>query len=170
MAATITGDQTGTVGLINAKTVVVSTSGTSIDFTGIPAGVKRITVMFAGVSTSGTIVPLVQLGSSGGIETSGYLGCGGYTQNAGASGAGNYTNGFGVSGANSAASVYHGHVVLTYLGTSNTWIASGVLARSDAAVITSVAGSKSLSGTLDRVRITCAADTFDAGSINILYE
>jgi hypothetical protein len=34
------------------------------------------------------------------------------------------------------------------------------------------AGTKTLSGTLDRVRITTAngTDTFDAGSINILYE
>lgn len=170
MAITLDGNNTGTVGVINSATTQTTTSGTYLDFIGIPSGVKRITVMFKGVSTSGTVVPLVQLGSSGGIETSGYLGGGGYTQNAGASGVGNYTSGFGITGANSAVSVYHGHVVLTYLGASNTWIASGVLARSDAAVMVSVAGSKSLSGTLDRVRVTCAADTFDAGSINILYE
>ena len=39
---------------ITAGTAVASTSGTSIDFTGIPSWVKRITVMFNGVSTNGT--------------------------------------------------------------------------------------------------------------------
>ena len=43
-------------------TAVASTSGTSVDFTSIPSWVKRITVMFNGVSTSGTSNPLVQLG------------------------------------------------------------------------------------------------------------
>ena len=54
MAITLDGDNLTTVGVINSKTAVASTSGTSIDFTGIPSGVKRVTVMFNGVSTSGT--------------------------------------------------------------------------------------------------------------------
>lgn len=51
-----------------------STSGTAIDFTGIPSWVKRITVMFSGVSTNGTSVPQIQVGA-GSVTTSGYL-CG----------------------------------------------------------------------------------------------
>lgn len=153
-------------------TVVASTSGTSIDFTGIPAWVKRLTIVFSGVSTNGVAVPIVQLGDSGGIEATGYLGHGGFTQNAGASGVTSFTTGFGISAQNNSACVYHGHVVLTSLGSGNTWVAAGVLARSDAVVLLSTGGSKSLSDTLDRVRITTTngTDTFDAGSINILYE
>ena len=70
MAAQISG--TGAIGLINSMTAVNSTSGTSIDFTGIPSGVKRITIMLKDVSTSGTSYKLIQLGS-GSITTTGYF-------------------------------------------------------------------------------------------------
>jgi hypothetical protein len=128
--------------------------------------------MFQGVSTNGTSVLIVQLGDSGGIETSGYLAKGGFTQDAGASGVTAFTTGFGISAQNNAGSIYHGHVVLTSFGSGNTWVASGVLGRSDAVVLLSLGGSKSLSDTLTQVRITTVngTDTFDAGTINILYE
>lgn len=151
-------------------TAQASTSGTSINFTSIPSWVKRITVMLNGVSGTGTIVPLIQLGTVSGIDNTSYTGAGGYIQNGGSSGVANYTNGFGITSASGSSSVYHGAVVLTSFGSSNTWVASGVIARSDSTVIGYVAGTKALSGTLDRIRITCATDTFDAGSINILYE
>ena len=57
---------------IVSGTSVASTSGTSIDFTSIPSWVKRITVMFDGVSTNGTSNLQVQIGDSGGIENTGY--------------------------------------------------------------------------------------------------
>jgi hypothetical protein len=155
-----------------SATAVASTSGTAIDFTSIPSWVKRITVMFVGVSTNGTSVPIVQIGDAGGIETSGYLARGGFTQDAGASGVTAFTTGFGITAQSNAGSIYHGHVVLTSLGSGNTWVASGVLGRSESTVMTSLGGSKSLSDTLDRVRITTVngTDTFDAGSVNIMYE
>jgi hypothetical protein len=58
------------------------------------------------------------------------------------------------------------------LVSSNTWICQIVGAFSNAAGGRFGAGTKTLSGTLDRVRITTSngTDTFDAGSINILYE
>jgi hypothetical protein len=146
-------------------TVVASTSGTSIDFTGIPSWVKKITVMFNGVSTNGTSNPLVQLGS-GSPTTSGYVATG-----AVASVAGNtaYTVGFGVlSGL--AANTIDGSFVFANQA-SNTWIGNGVftLAGTNTAIS---AGRVNISGTLDRIRITTVngTDTFDAGSINILYE
>ena len=155
-----------------SDTAKASTSGTSVDFTGIPSWVKRITVMLVGVSTNGASVPIVQLGDSGGIETSGYLARGGFTQEGGVSGVTAFTTGFGITAANSAASIYHGHVFITSFGSGNTWVVSGVLGRSDAAVLLSLGGSKSLSDVLDRIRITTVngTDTFDAGSINIMYE
>ena len=54
---------TGAYGQLVSGTAVASTSGTSIDFTGIPSWVKRITVMFNGVSTSGTSFKQIQIGS-----------------------------------------------------------------------------------------------------------
>lgn len=165
------GSVTQAVSLLKQGTTVATTSGTNVDFTGIPSWAKRVTVLFAGVSTNGSSIIQIQLGTSGGFETSGYLGAGGYIQNAGASGVSNFTSGFGITQANSAASVYHGSMIIASLG-SNQWVANGAFARSDSVVQNFGQGSKTLSGVLDRVRITTVngTDTFDAGSVNILYE
>jgi len=177
MAITISGTDgvgvTGNVGALTAGTAVASTSGTSINFTDIPSWVKRITVMFSGVSTNGTSIPIIQLGDSGGVETSGYLGSGSSVFAASACTAVLQTTGFGIGGGMAATVIFHGSVQITLLdATANTWCANGVLARSDTAAIFNCSGAKSLSATLDRVRITTVngTDTFDAGSINILYE
>ena len=150
-------------------TPVAATSGTSIDFTSIPAGTRKITILFVGVSTSGTSNPLIQIGDAGGVETSGYLGAGWQFNVAAVT---NYTAGFGIPFA-AAAAVFHGTLTL-YLQSSSafTWVASGATARSDGQDMSVIAGSKSLSAALDRVRITTVGgtDTFDAGSINVQYE
>lgn len=146
-----------------------STSGTSIDFTGIPPWVKRITVMLVGVSTNGTSRPLIQIGDSGGVETSGYLGASGDLTVPTHL---NFSAGFEPNGG-SAANVWHGAVTLALENAANnTWVAWGVLGLSNGAATASVAGTKSLSATLDRVRVTTVngTDTFDAGAINVLYE
>jgi hypothetical protein len=150
------------------ETAKASTSGTSVDFTGIPSWVKKITVMFQGVSTNGTSDFLIQLGDSGGIETTGYLGA---SSAIGATVAStNYTAGFG-SAQNNAANLTHGSFVIT-LFESNTWTIAGLVARSNFAGTITTAGSKTLSDTLDRIRITTSngTDTFDAGSVNLLLE
>ena len=155
--------------IITSGTAQASTSGTSIDFTGIPAGVKRVTVMFSGVSTNGTSALLVQLGS-GSVTSSGYLGASGGALNASTPAVINATTGFPVY-INAAASILHGSMTISLLG-SNAWTASHSVGRSDSAIFLSGGGSVSLSGTLDRIRITTlnGTDTFDAGSINILWE
>ena len=148
-------------------TSVASTSGTSIDFTGIPSWVKRITVMFNGVSTNGTAMLLSQIGS-GSVTTSGYVSAAAYT---GAStGGATSTAGYILTAAAGATNTAIGSLVITLLG-SNLWICSSVLARQDG-YANSAGGTVTLGGTLDRVRITTVngTDTFDAGSINILYE
>jgi hypothetical protein len=157
----------GNSGAFIAGTAVASTSGTSIDFTSIPSWVKRITVNFSSVSTNGVSNYLIQLGDSGGIETTGYLGAsndpaGAYYQN--------YTNGIGVISV-LAANVWHGSVIISLIGTNN-WAASYVLAKSNNFGAAYGGFSKTLSDTLDRIRITTVngTDTFDAGTINILYE
>lgn len=164
---------TGTLAPLIAGTAVASTSGTSIDFTSIPSWAKRITVMFNGVSTNGSSTPIIQLGDSGGIETSGYLGSGSSVLAASSCTAVLYSTGFGIGGGTAATVVFHGSVQINLLdATANTWCANGVLGRSDVACVFNCSGAKSLSATLDRVRITTVngTDTFDAGSINIMYE
>jgi hypothetical protein len=153
---------------IVSGTAVASTSGTSIDFTSIPSWVKRITVMFNGVSTNGASYPMVQLGTSGGVTTTGYL-AGGVESGSIRSA---FTTGFGtVSGAGS--NLIYGSYVITLI-TGNTWVSSNNMMFNQAGIYYQVtgAGSIALGGTLDRVRITTVngTDTFDAGSINILYE
>ena len=153
--------------LVSATSVTVS--GTSIDFTSIPSWVKRITVMFSGVSTSGTSNPIIQIGA-GSVTTTGYLGAGMIASGASPA-VSNFTTGFGYP-AGASTNILHGTTVLT-LVTGTTWAANGTIARSDGTSLASTAGtSASLSGALDRVRITTVngTDTFDAGSINILYE
>jgi hypothetical protein len=149
----------------------VSASGTSVDFTGIPSWVKRISIAFSDISTNGTDHLLVQLGDSGGVETSGYLGASSSSPNGASPNAANFLTGFGIYSA-AAANVFQGVIVLSLANSTNKWVASGIFGRSDGGVTVSTAGVKSLSATLDRVRITTSggANTFDAGSLNILYE
>lgn len=152
---------------LTAGTAVASTSGTAIDFTGIPSWVKRITVMFSVVSTNGTSNTLVQIGDAGGIETTGYTSGVSQSNNTIVTSS---TAGFIVSSGQSAASTYSGLITISLIG-SNQWILSGVLFNPVGATHPS-AGNKTLSDVLDRIRITTVngTDTFDAGSINILYE
>jgi hypothetical protein len=157
---------------IVSGTAVASTSGTSIDFTGIPSWVKRVTVMFNGVSLSGTALPLIQLGTSSGVEATGYLGCG--TNTSGGIGASintaQYTTGFGIGQGAGASVAIAGAVQITNVS-GNIWVAFGTCASTTEAVTRWTAGNKTLSATLDRVRITTTStDTFDAGSINLLWE
>lgn len=154
---------------IVSGTAVASTSGTSIDFTGIPSWAKRITVIFNAVSTSGTSQVQVQLGDSGGIETTGYTALAG----GGATGVIVTSSSTGFIIDNSActsSSSRNGNMIITNIS-GNTWIYSGNQSDSTTRVIM-FGGNKDLSATLDRVRITTVGgtDTFDAGSINILYE
>lgn len=154
---------------LTLRTAVATTSGTSVDFTSIPSWVKRITVLFNGVSTTGTSIPQLQLGA-GSVENTGY-----------AASAQFYYIGNGVqtlttgqpldSAGNSSASVLRSGSISITLLSSNTWVFSGNIV-SEGGLVISCAGRKALSGTLDRLRLTTVngTDTFDAGSINILYE
>jgi hypothetical protein len=146
-----------------------STSGTSIDFTGIPSWVKRVTVMFNGVSTSGTSVMETRLGTSGGIQATGYNCV--FSSVTGTSAAiGSSNSGAPIVGA-AAANTRVGSIVFSLIST-NTWSFSIVCADTTIQATVYGAGLVALSGTLDRVRITTQSgtDTFDAGSINILWE
>jgi len=152
---------------IVSSTAVASTSGTAIDFTSIPSWVKRITVMFNGVSTSGSSNVQIQIGS-GSFTTTGYSGS--CTVPVSTPVTTTYSSGFVVHANLNASTLAYGNAVLVNI-TGNTWSQTGTTASASNA-ITAGAGGLTLSGTLDRVRITTVngTDTFDAGSINILYE
>lgn len=152
-------------------TAQASTSGTVVDFTGIPSWAKRITVLFNGVSTSGTSLVLVQLGDSGGIENTGYTSTCMYDGGVVASS----TAGFVIDTTASATSTRFGAFRIFSFGSGNSWVAEGQvsgLTSGGTRVINSCGGGKDLSDTLDRIRITTVngTDTFDAGSVNIMYE
>jgi hypothetical protein len=170
----ITIDGSGTIGggtATTAQTAQASTSGTAIDFTGIPSWAKRVIVLFNGVSLSATANLLVQLGTSGGVESTGYACSSAYSGSSVDAGAASSTSGFVVR-AGAAAVTVGGAMQIATVG-SNIWVSSHAGARTDGGVISSICGggTKTLSGTLDRVRITSTStDTFDAGSINIQYE
>lgn len=152
-------------GVVTSGTAVTLTNQTSVDFTSIPSWVKRITVMFSGVSTNGSSSIQIQLGDSGGIETSGYAGS--VTQTTTTS---YFSAGF-IFGDVAAASVVHGLMTICLIG-SNTWAETSTLGGTTGYANRNGGGSKSLSDTLTQVRITTVngTDQFDVGTINILYE
>lgn len=158
-------DATSTIRPVVNATPVSLTSQTAVDFTGIPSWVKRITVIFSGVSTSGSSVIILQLGTSSGFETTGYASTAWDSTNLSA------TTGIALSGSVASGNIRSGNFMVTALS-GTVWVGSGVIIRTDSAVGNYSAGTKTLSGTLDRIRITTVngTDTFDAGSINILYE
>jgi len=147
-------------------TAVATTSGTSHDFTGIPSWVKRITVIFNGVSTNGSTNLLIQVGA-GSFVTSGYVSTASI----------NSTNVTATAGFLATASIINtnvlsGSVVLAHIG-SNTWVISASFGSSVGTVGVQVStGVLAVGGTLDRLRLTTVSgsEVFDAGSINILYE
>ena len=148
-----------------------TTSGTAIDFTGIPAGVRRITISFVQVSTDGTSPCIVQLGDSGGIETTGYSGAIA-TITAGVA-VTTVTSGMHFARMDATTNVANGSLILTLENAaSNRWCAVSCAGLSDSSQAAFAGYSKSLSGVLSQVRVTTLAGTanFDLGLINISYE
>jgi hypothetical protein len=142
--------------------------GTVIIHDGIPAWARRVTILYSGLSTNGTNPIVIQAGS-GTFKTTGYLGAAAVIE-----GTTGYTVGFGIGNSNvSNADLHHGTIVLNLLNSStNTWVASGTAARSDAVEAGFTGGAVALAGALDRIRITTVGgtDLFDAGVTNIMWE
>ena len=152
---------------VSASQTVASTTITivGLDFYNIPSTAKRVTVMFNELSTNGTSTILIQIGDSGGVETTSYNATAMNGPNVG----GNATTGFPINNTSGAAGLYSGSAVIS-LVSPNIWVFSSMMRSSGFVYL--AAGQKSISDTLDRVRITTVngTDTFDAGTINILYE
>lgn len=157
--------------LMPTNSPLVTLSGSSVDFTGIPETARRVTVMLNGASTNGTSVPLIQLGDAGGIETSGYLG-GSAAVATGATSVAAHTAGAGLSSSAAATIVYRGSVSIGLMdATTNLWAISGTLGRSEGGSVNILGYTKSLSATLTQIRLTTnSTDTFDAGTASISWE
>lgn len=165
VATTVT-DSTGTLRPLVSGTAVTA-SGTSIDFTSIPSWVKRITILLNGVVASSTSNYLVQIGSSS-FTTSGYTGYVFLASTARSA----FSTGFMITGLRAATSAVNGSIVLS-LVSGNAWNETGITSDGDAAVLgtSQSSGNLTLGGVLDRVRVTSvSANTFSAGTINIMYE
>tara|TARA_R110000782_G_C14585744_1_gene389114 strand:- start:51 stop:575 length:525 start_codon:yes stop_codon:yes gene_type:complete len=173
MASIIRGDDnfdTAATGVL-LSTSVATTSGTSIDFTGIPVGVKRLTVVFSAVGTSGTSHMVLRIGDST-ISTSGYDAQGGYLTTAGS----NITSTTSFPFYSDNASwVLNGSIVFN-LVSGNTWSASYSLGGGTAVVSSGVSmfggGTKTLSSALSKLRLTTinGSQAFNAGSVNVSWE
>ena len=164
----------GTYTISPASTGTVSGTITvvGVDFLNIPSWVKRITVMLNGVSTNGTSSIISQIGSTT-FTTSGYISRGGVINATPAIGSISATTGFIITTPGVSTDVFTGNC--TFLNISgNTWVYTGIYYASSATAATIYASGNALAlgGTLDRVRLTTVngTDTFDAGSVNILYE
>jgi hypothetical protein len=149
---------------------ISSTSGTSIDFVDIPSWARRITVMLLAVSTNGTSGVQIQLGDSGGIETTGYSTSGTAITGTNTCGISTFTSGFVMLGSLAGASRSGAIVFNNIIG--NYWVAIGNMDEQGSGQAGYTQGFKELSATLDRVRVTTinGTDAFDAGFVNIIYE
>jgi hypothetical protein len=151
-------------------TSVATTSGTSIDFTSIPSGVKIVIISFSGVRLNSTDDILIQLGDSGGVETTGYQS----TSTLTSTGVNTIssTSGIVLNTAGATGFTFHGSIILSLLdATTNTWCANASLGREGGASACFGGGSKSLSGELTTIRLTSSAgtNTYNGGIANILW-
>lgn len=155
-------------GIIQGSAVTMS-GKTVGDVTGLPAGLNHITIPFFDLSTNGSSNYLIQIGDSSGFANSGY---GGSASGMGASSVASvaFTAGFGII-AGSGTVVAHGALEL-FRADGNTWVAKGIAARSDAAATVTIAGKKTLTGAIDRIRVTTVngTDSYDSGSFNVFGE
>jgi hypothetical protein len=158
--------------MIAQKTLAASTSGTAVSFTSIPSGVRRVTVIFSGVSTNGTDPLLIQLGDSGGIEDTSYAGASNMVTNGSATAGATSTAGLLIQSA-SAANIFHGAAVFNLINKATfAWVGHATFALSNAASNVVSACTKSLTTELTQLQITTTGgtNTFDNGTINVIYE
>ena len=155
---------------VTLSTPVNTTSGTAIDFTGIPSTAKIIYIYFKHVSMDAGGAWLIQIGSSSGISSSGYESSSSI-QMSGSTNQTDSSNAGFILMSTTSTRYYSGLMTLALQDTStNTWVESAIISVTTPETILS-GGYKSLTGTLDRIRITTSGGTaqFDAGSINIAY-
>lgn len=150
-----------------------TTTGNTIFTISVPSTVKRVTLMLTGVQTaSGNSIPMVRLGSSGGLTTTGYAGQAGGFAPVGATGVTTSSNGILLQNAYVSGNPLYGTIVCTSLGFSNYWLITGNLSNTGMTVSIVVAYGVTLSGAMTQISLSTAsgADTFNSGTIGVAYE
>lgn len=151
---------------ITSRPPQATTSGSNFDFLTIPPWVQKITVSCAGISLTGSASFLVQLGTSASFINTGYA-SGGGSFTGGATAVVTASDGF-VIRSGGAGEGFTGHMTLIKSGT--TWVSS----YSGAGISPSIGsggGQVTIAEVITRLRLTqTGADTFDAGSVSIIYE
>jgi len=149
---------------LTQSAVQATTSGTSVTFGSIPAGVKMIIVTFTTVSFSGSANIKVQIGDAGGIESSGYISSAMHVSTDV-----HVTDSFLMYSQGQGANAASGSMICTLQDADNfTWVES-VSGGSDSSShgSTSGGGTKSLSAELTQVKVS--GGTFDLGKISIVF-
>lgn len=159
------GVQQGPLTLMTAQTA----SGSSVDFTGIPSWVKRITLEMRQVSFAASGAARVQLGTSSGLVTTGYSTGISALVTTPAIQISTFTNGIGGFSTTDGTTTIVGTIVITLLDT-NTWVSTATWFRTNDNIISTNQGHIALSGTLDRISLVATTSTFDAGTVNVMYE
>ena len=159
---------TGTLAPLIAATAQTA-SGSSVDFTGIPSWVKRITVTMTDISFAASGVSRIRVGTSGGLVSSGYVSAVTSIGTTPSVSVTSVTDGLAQVNASAAATVVTGQFIIVNI-TGNTWQSSGFITRLADTNTTFSTGYIALGGTLDRLSLVATTSTFDAGTINILYE
>jgi hypothetical protein len=158
-------------------TTQVSATGTSVNFTNIPAGVTRITVMLNGVSTdNGVSFVVAHIGDAGGLETTDYNAVFGLFQSGGTSVddlAPTGADGFYIGTSTGATTRLDGHLTLTRINTAQRWIAHSMVSDNGAPITNmhTGTGNKFTSGEVDRLSVVAVGGgSFDTGTIALMYE
>lgn len=153
------------------SSAVTTATGTFVDISGVPSWARRLTVIFDSVSGSGTSNFQIQIGA-GSPETTGYVASAMSATNAASTSTVLATTGFIITDNLANTEVLSGLVSIVRTGT-NIWVCSGTLATSaPVAEVKLFSGRKTVTGTLDRIRLTTVngTDTFDSGTITLLWE
>lgn len=148
-------------------------TGVSQEWTSIPAGTFKIDLGVTSLGTSGTQLPIIQLGDAGGYETTSYVGSSSYVANAANPVTALNSTGFALTPAMAGAPMLISGKCSLVLSdpATNTWNIEGVFGRHDAAVTMQVGGAKQTTQELDRIRLTNfdGVQTFNSGFANILF-
>jgi hypothetical protein len=150
-------------------TELTPTSGTTLSFTSIPSGTKLIILQFLGLSGADTHDLSVQLGDSGGLETSGYIDRSFIINTADFSGGAQSTSGFIINNTGGASIANYGLMMIALEDATNfSWVQSNYISSADVTACIG-AGGKSLSAELTQLRVTATSSSYDAGAVNVIY-
>lgn len=166
-------DGTPIIGEFTNSAITATTSGTSKDITGIPTWAKEVTIQLNNVSIDASTQLIIQIGDSGGIETTGYESTVIELLPAIAVDGNRSTTYFNAAYTIPATTGIHGNARLTLVDAStNTWNYTGQFCRGDASNSYIVQGTKSLTAAMDRVRLTTSSGTanFDSGKFLLQWK